>query len=318
MTKLPVPAGMEDVSATGIDPTGKYIIGLKSVGHDADRNEDFQPILWTDGKPQALPLHGKWVTIDAVNASGVIVGLNTYTPDPGQQNVYRYENGVYTKLKNPPGHWNLFPAPMINAAGDTVINAEPSDEADSNSKHVITLLWRAGSTAAIQLPLPAGATASAITDDGTIVGYLGGGKDGLIFAPYVWDQQGNGRKLELPAGMSGRPLAARGQWATGGLWPSNSDGGTTALWNLKTGKVTDLKTQGPGRAVNAAGLVVTAGPGTYGLVLRNGVPVELAVPSGQISAPRDVSDTGIVVGIAVIKSKGNQDDQNIGPRLWRC
>ncbi|MGC4895124.1 hypothetical protein [Micromonospora sp. DT31] len=338
MTELPVPSGMKDVHVTGVDPTGKYFVGRNVVG------QDFQPILWTDGQPQALPEQGKSVEVAAVNASGVVVGT-VWTPQ--EEYVFRYENGAYTRLHTPPGSWHPYPDPAINAAGDVIINVEPSG--NTGGEDSIVLLWKAGSTTAITLPLPAEANAYDITDDGTIVGGIY--KDRFVAEAYAWDQQGNGRKLELPTGHRGVAHAARGDWATGSMGPpwsvadrNNSKPPPTpdsALWNLKTGEVIKLGTrQGPGSAVNASGWVVAAS----GSVLRDGATVDLAVPNGQTSSAAAVSDTGLVVGQALTsrrypnpKTRPGADGvgaagaglraglvaeikggKNLGPRMWRC
>ncbi|WP_446215343.1 hypothetical protein [Micromonospora sp. IBHARD004] len=294
MTELPVPSGLKDVTAVAVDPTGKYVVGNGVVG------QDFRPILWADGQPQALPMLGQSVQVTAVNANGVVVGL---VQDGQQEYVFRYENGAYTRLLTPPGNWHPYPTPAINGSSDVIINVEP--RGNSGGKDSIVLLWKAGSTTAVKLPLPAGANAQDINDDGTIVGAMY--KDGLATVAYAWDQQGNGRKLKLPAGQRAAAYAAQGDWATGGMWPS----GAGALWNLQTGEVTKLGTHGPGEAVNASGWVVASGA-----VLRDGAVVELAVPSGQTSRAAGVSDTGLVVGQALTKAR--DDDQNLGPRVWRC
>ncbi|MGY0004243.1 hypothetical protein [Micromonospora sp. I033] len=293
LSELPVPAGMRRVTATGVDPTGRYVIGNDVVG------QDFRPVLWTDGKPQALPVPGKSVQVNAVNAAGVAVGL---VEDGPREYVFRYEQGAYSRLRTPPGNWHVYPTPAINAAGDVVINAEPSG--NSGGEDSIVLFWRAGSTEAVRLPLPDGANAYGITDDGTIVGAMY--QDGRAKAAYAWDQQGRGRKLTAPAGQTGAGYAARGDWATGGLWPSTS----AALWNLRTGAVTQLTADGPGQAVNASGWVVAAGT-----LLRDGTAVELRVPAGQTGRATAVSDTGLVVGHA--RTAGD-DAQILGPRMWRC
>jgi len=312
MTELPVPAGMTDASALAVDPTGRYIVGNDVV------KQDFRPILWTDGQPKALPVIGKSVQATAVNAGGVVVGV---VEDPKQEYVFRYENGASTRLHTPPGSWHVYPHPAINAAGDIIINAEPSGNIEG--KDSIILLWKAGSTTAVRLPVPTEANAFDITDDGTIVGAMY--TDGHAKTPYAWDQQGNGRKLELPAGQTGSVYAAEGNWATGGLWPSLKP----ALWNLQTGELTTpatqgptaatereakLKEPGPGNAVNASGWIVV-GPTLYGSVLRDGAAVELEAPSGQGGSAHDVSNTGLVVGQAIARG---DDGENLGPRLWRC
>ncbi|MCW3838633.1 hypothetical protein ONA70_00775 [Micromonospora yasonensis] len=293
VAELPVPSGMTDLTASGVDPTGRYVIGNSVVG------QDFRPVLWTDGKPQALPLPGKSVQVTAVNAGGVVVGL---VENAKQEYVFRYEKRAYTRLRMPPGKWHVYPTPAINAAGDVVINAEP--RGNSGGKDSIILFWKAGQTTPVTLPLPTDGDAFGITDDGEIVGTMY--RNGVGIAAYVWDQKGNGRKLKVPAGETGAAYATRGDWATGGLWPSQS----AALWNLRTGEVSQLPTDGPGESVNASGWVVASGA-----VLRDGAPIELPVPSGQTGLAAAVSDTGLVVGHA--RTSGG-DNRNLGPRVWRC
>ncbi|KKK05534.1 hypothetical protein [Micromonospora sp. HK10] len=294
VTELPVPPGMTDVAVSAVDPTGRYVVGNSTVG------QNFRPLLWTDGQPKALPVTAASVQATAVNPAGVVVGL---VQDGPVEYVFRYENGRYTRLRTPAGNWHVYPSPAINEAGDIVINAEPSG--NSGGEGSIVLLWPAGSTAAQKLPLPPGANAYAVTDDGTIVGAMY--RDGAAVAAYAWDQRGKGRKLMVPAGAKAAAYAARGGWATGGLWPSQ----TAARWDLRTGRVDELKTAGPGDAVNAAGWVVAHGS----LVSADG-PVGLDVPSGQRAVAVAVSDTGLVVGQA--RSDDDAGWRNLGPRAWRC
>lgn len=286
-TDLPVPAGMKQVGAAAVDPTGKYIVGNGSVG------QNFRPVLWTAGKARALSLPATSVQLTDVNSAGVVVGLAT---ESNRDWVFRYSGGTYTRLRLPSGSWNPYPEPVINAAGDVLINAEPLG--NSGGKGSIVLLWKAGSNTAIKVPLPTGANGMDLADDGTIVGALY--VNGSAVAAYSWDQQGHGHKLAAPNGQTAAAYAVRGEWATGGLWPSM----TAGLWNLKTGTVTQLaKTGGPGNRVNASGWVVTDGS-----VVRADGPVKLAVPKGQTAGAADVSDTGLVVGQVA----------NHGPRQWQC
>ncbi|GIH09498.1 hypothetical protein Rhe02_75650 [Rhizocola hellebori] len=303
MSELPVPSGMNDVTVEAVDPTGRYVVGNSAVG------QDFRPILWTDGQPQQLPVPGKSVQATSVNRNGVVVGL---VQDPDQQYIFRYANGVFSGLRTLPKSWQVYSNPAINGAGDVVINVDTFG--DSAQKNEIVMLWKAGSATAVKLPLPAGALSHDFTDEGTIVG--GTYQNGIAQAAYTWDQQGKGNKLELPAGQAGVAYAARGDWATGGMWPSLS----TALWNRRTGGLTVLTAglpkspggwkPGPGNAVNAAGWVVAGG-----LLLRGDGVVELAVPKGETSRAVAVSDTGVIVGQALVTGR---DDENRGPRLWRC
>jgi hypothetical protein len=296
MTALAVPAGLKDVGAVGVDPTGRYVIGHAMSG------QNFIPILWTDGQPQVLPVHGRSVELSSVNAQGVVVGIVTDAVLK-EEYVFRYAGGAVTKLKTPRGHWHPYPVPAVNAVGDVIVNVEPSG--NSGGEGSIVLLWKAGSTTAQTLPLPKGANAFTITDEGTIVG--GTYVDGLGKDAYVWALQGTGRKLTTPAGQSSLAYDSRGDWVTGGYWPSQS----IAVWNLRTGEVTTIPDVGPGQKVNSSGWVLASGK-----VFRNGAQVPLPVADGHKSSASGVSDSGLIVGVETAVT--SQADVNLGPRTWQC
>jgi hypothetical protein len=299
MTALPVPSGLKDVQVAGVDPTGRYIVG------NATRGDNWKPVLWTGGKAQALPVLGPAMQLTGVNAHGVVVGLIGI----GNELTFRYQDGKYTRLKMPAGSWHTYPQPAINTAGDIVVNAEPAG--NSGGEGSIVLLWAAGTTVAKKVPLPVGANVMAILDDGTLVGALY--RKGEAIAAYTWDQQGHGTKLATPKGQTSAAYAARGDWATGGLWPAMS----TARWNLRTGQLAALpdpagaavpNNLGVGEQVNANGWVVASG-----YAVHDGGGAELTVPKGQKGSAVAVSDDNLVVGRAV-SSSGSQ----LGPRTWRC
>jgi hypothetical protein len=300
--ELPVPAGMKEVAPTGIDPTGRYVVGNGLVG------QNYRPVLWTDGKARALPVVGQSVQLEAVNASGVVVGL---VSDRTTSYVFRWENGKYTKLRTPPGRWNVYPVPRINTAGDVVINAEPLG--NSGGEGGIVLLWKAGRTTATKLPLPTGAGISDINDNGMVIGSVY--KDGEAVFGYAWDQQGHGVKLANLSGQTAAAYAARGDWVVGGFWPHQ----LPARWNLRTGAVKEYPTPpdadlapadvglGPANMVNAKGWVVAGG-----YVLRDDGPAKLPVSTGLRANAVAVSDDGVVVGTA------QSVLGTVGPRVWHC
>ncbi|WP_433301574.1 hypothetical protein ACQP2F_06475 [Actinoplanes sp. CA-030573] len=305
---LPVPAGMKNVTPTGIDPTGRFIVGNGTVG------QNFHPVLWTDGKPQALPMVGQSVELDAVNSSGVVAGL---VANGTSEYAFRWQNGKYTRLRTPPGSWHVYPWPRINTAGDVVMMAEPS--ANIEGKGAIAVLWKAGSTKATKLPLPKNAGISDIDDAGRIVGDVDSDNDGSADLAYVWDQQGHGTKLKQAAGQQSAARAIRGDWVTGGFWPRQA----AVRWNLRTGEMKEFATPenadlppaldgvGPGEMVNAKGWVVASG-----YVLRDDGPAVLTVPKGLTAKAAAVSDDGVVVGIA--QNDAHDATANQGPRLWQC
>ena len=296
MSALTVPAGQRNVTATGVDPTGRHVIGHGTSG------QNFIPILWTDGQPKVVPVHGRSAELGAVNSQGVAVGIVT-DATLKQEDVFRYANGTVTRLKMPAGHWHPYPAPSINAAGDVIVNVEPSG--NSGGEGSIVLLWKAGSVTPVKLPLPKAANAFSITDDGMIVG--GTYVDGLGKDAYVWDQKGNGRKLATPAGQTAAAYAGRGDWATGGYWPEQS----IVLWNLRTGVVTTVPEVGPGLRVNGSGWVTA-----WGKLFREGAQVALPTAQGHRADAQDVSDNGLVVGGE--QAMVGKEEVSLGPRVWQC
>jgi hypothetical protein len=307
VTKLPVPAGMTAVTADGVDPSGTYIVGNNirgtqaSTSLKADTIDIIEPILWTGGRPQALPVMGKSTLVSAVNAAGVAAALSG---DKHWTAVLRYVNGLPTKLVPPAGDW-VFALPRINARGDILATARHKTDPDGKGT---PLLWKAGSTVATRLPLPAGAEGLDITDDGTIIGDVVSGPDIMGLTSYAWNQQGVGHKLKAPAGQTGAASSAQGEWASGNLWPS----GTVARWNLRTGAVTDLNIHAPATAINGHGWIITDGA-----LQRDGATVKLAPSDGVKGDPSDVSDTGTVVGSILIYDKAGATTST-GPLTWQC
>jgi hypothetical protein len=307
---LPVPVGMTAVEAVGVDPTGRYIIGNNVSYRDSAPSADAkvgmpnsQAVLWTDGQPQALPLVGSGTAVSAtdVNAGGVVVAI---AGEKKFDSVVRYVGGVATKLNAPSRGWT-FRSARVNTAGDVLATAYRNDSPDSA---VAVLVWKAGSTSATQLPLPAGAEAVGITDGGTIVGTLVTGSSTSDITAYTWDQQGHGRKLPVPAGQHGSVNGAQGDWAVGNLW----DSGTAIRWNLVTGVGTDLGIHAPANGVNGEGWFLSDST-----VQREDAKVQLATLNGVKGEPEAVSDTGTVVGsILVADSQGLAT--SAGPLKWQC
>lgn len=292
-SKLPAPAGVVGVTVEGVDPTGRYVVGNGTVG------QDFRPIRWADGKAEAMPVGGSASRqATAVNAEGVVVGLIS---DGKTSEVFRYENGGYTALQLPEGDMHPFPEPAINAGGDVVINVKPKGGGDSYA-----VVWESGSPSSTRLPLPEGAQVHDITDDGTVVGAMY--EDGQAVAGYAWDQQGNGRKLEVPDGQTAAAYAAQDDVAVGGLWPDEA----ATRWDIRTGRlitrVVDREALGPATATNADGWIVGEGA-----VHRGSERLVLPVPKGGTASAQAVSDTGLVAGHVTGK-----DGKNLGPYVWQC
>ncbi|KUL32643.1 hypothetical protein [Actinoplanes awajinensis] len=307
---LPVPDGITDMEAESVDPTGRYIVGNATVKHV------FRPVLWTDGVPRLLPVPVGSVQVTGVNASGVVVGL--VNDGAGGGSVFRFEDGQYTVLGMPAGNWSPYPGAMINTAGDVLVNAEPATAGENNGKGTIVLLWKAGATTPVRLPLPAGATVDDLADDGTMVGGLY--RDGAGVAGYRWDQRGGARKLSAPAGKVTLASASRGDWVTGSVWGQ----GEAARWNLRTGEFRQFPQRfGPGIAVNDDGWVVTQ----QGALIRDGAVADLPVGGGGRTAKaRALTDDGLVVGSIAVEPEAGRSGSlafltasgQTLPQIWQC
>jgi hypothetical protein len=298
---------MTAVSADAVDPTGTYIVGNNDTGPVSTAPspkaalEKMQPVLWTKGQPQALPLPDVSARAAAVNAGGVVVAVSG---NKDWTSVLRYTGGHPTRLATPAGDWIFQSNPKINLRGDIIVTASPRSRPHGGK---VVFLWRAGTDLAVRVPLPARAEGMDVTDDGTIVGDTISA-DGSEITSYTWNLKGAGRKLAVPSGQSAAVFAARGDWATGNLWPS----GAVARWNLRTGGLTVLDVHGPANAVNGHGWIVADGK-----VYRDDATVRLAPVGKTAGMPWAVSDTGLVVGSLLLDTHGEKP-ATAGPLSWQC
>jgi hypothetical protein len=294
---LQLPPGVKHAKALSVDPTGRYVVGQED-------GKKSRGIMWTDGRPAILPIDEYWVEVDAVNEHGVATGIAEDNAGKVEY-VFRYADGKVTKLTNVAGYTHVYPTPAINAAGDIVVNAESRGSVEGADS--IAMIWKAGTTVAERIPLKTTDNVMAITDDGTLVGahYTDSHADGAA----AWTPSGKETKLESPAGTKAAAYAARGEWATGGLWPVDNQQATGApLWNLKTGAVT-LLPGGVSTAVSSSGLVISE---NSQLVRADGPAPQLpAPPSGGRNYATGLSDTGLVVGSV-------NDKSNSTAMTWTC
>jgi hypothetical protein len=300
---LPLPDGVTSAAVTGIDPTGRFIVG------SSDRDAG---ILWTDGQPSLLPAGSGGAA--AVNASGVVVGT-AGTSDGSPAWVYR--DGRVERLPVPPGGGAS--AVSINAAGDVA-----GTVARDNS--VTPIVWPAADPGTYRvLTTPGPPIVRAITDTGVV---LGGIEDG---GPYRWEPDGTARPMPALPGVDwGLAMDAAGTWATGVLrWDLSAPdplvmnfppGGVAAVrWNLLTGEVVPVGADTVPVAVDATGR----------LLLPRDPPRLVGPDNVQRPLPTDrrshltvavaISDTGVVVGYGSARDK----DPATGllasrPLRWAC
>jgi hypothetical protein len=282
-TNLPAPAGVTEVFAEAVDPSGRYILGNTVTRRgkfvvEKGEDVDMLPVLWTDGQPQALPLIGASVRASAVNAQGTVAGVAGDGDGQGRwDSVIRYTGGVPEKLTAPPGDWKFSPLVKVDATGNVLAVASPENKPHDYA----VLVWKAGAATATRLTLPTGIETINVTDAGTVIGSVKASG-----ATYVWDQQGGRRHLATSRDGAAN-FANRGDWVTANL----SSSGTVVRWSLSTGEMTDTGLHEPANGVNALGWILG---GTT--VQRDDAVVDLAGAGALTATPRDVSDTGLVIG----------------------
>ncbi|WP_432827979.1 hypothetical protein [Dactylosporangium sp. CA-092794] len=278
VVQLEIPGGTSGgVVASGIDPSGRYVIG-KTGARDAPR-----AVLWTDGIPAVLR---EAFTPQAVNASGVIAGFTGPDRHGGeaQQRPVVHDGTRLVQLPLPDGATGGA-AYAVNGHGDVLGTAVRADGSP------IAVRWRTGGTAAIVTTV-AGASGLGLTDDGVAVGF-----DLPNPHPLRWAADGVTTALPVPRGAeSATAAAAAGDWAVGDatLPPTGSKDDLTAeaavRWNLRTGAVELIPGVG-GHRVSASGTVAgTTGTGAPAL-WHGGRIFTLPLPPG--AAQFNVTLSGI-------------------------
>lgn len=290
---LSQPIGGPVAVASGVDRSGRHIIGDIGTGH-----EDGRVVLWTDGRPVVLPKTARHA--GAVNASGHVVGTN------GDGTGWVYRDGKLRFLATPPGYDAVL-VHAVNTRGDIVGTARRSDDSHQ------AVLWSTEHPQQYRLIGQRGSSATGITEDGTIVGAMGD-------RPYRWTPQGVGAALAVPDGYPRASVeSAQGEWAIG-MVPGDRQGGAVQMlpvrWNLSTGAVSLLPY--PGVSDVAGNGDVLVGDGAPLVVAPDGTsrrlpgrPEVRATEPGTYMAER-ISDDGLTVVGAVYENEAYR------PLVWRC
>lgn len=246
MTTLPIPEGTSFTFTTAASDDGS-IVAYRT--YPADPNSDFaRPLrLYQDGEVTDIPVPGADQSVGGVNSEGTAVGFSFID---GVQIPFVWTEGKLEKLDAGEGGGD---ARDVNEAGDIV-----GSRGDYPS---VPVLWPAGESEPVDLPLPKGAlsgTATSIDEDGTIVGYYEDALNGN-FRPYVWDADGEGAALPMPDGIEpgtahSYPKEIDEGWVVGYLRAPETDGSVGILWNLDEGTAETVKLDTTG-SVNPDGWV---------------------------------------------------------------
>ncbi|MEU8327584.1 hypothetical protein [Micromonospora sp. NPDC048839] len=290
---LPQPTPGSVAVATGVDPTGRHIVGDIGTG-----NEDGRVVLWTDGRATVLPAaarHGA-----AVNAGGYVVGTN------GDGTGWVYRGGTLRFLTTPPGYDAVL-VYAVNGRGDIAGTARKADDTAR------AVLWSVDRPQQYRFLGRVESAATGITEDGTVVGTMGD-------LPYRWTTQGTGAELAVPDGYPRASVdSAHGNWAIG-MVPGAARGGSVQMlpvrWNLTTGAASLVPyPSASGIAGNGdllvddGGPVVAAADGTSRRL--PGRPEVRSTEAGTYTA-NGISDDGRTVVGAVY------ENESYRPLVWRC
>jgi uncharacterized membrane protein len=301
--RLPVPARSVSDMVTGMDSTGRYIVGRRFLGGSGAR---FDMLLWDRGVLEVVALPGTEQLPTAINSSGVAVGDSGDYPY-GSAWVYRAGAATYLQGEGPTY------AGGINNAG-VIVGTEAG---------MRPVVWRSASGPPQPLPMPPGVwegNAFAIDSDGTIVGTLHSQDTGLDRA-YVWRPDGSIRELPLPVidgveavGADARSIA--GDWVAGSARGPRGD--VAARWNLRTGDVQTFPGLiGGGEAVSADGWLV--GHNDHGQAVLATHPDTLALPDLNNHNNR-LANYAVAISSDghLIAGDGSPSGGLPEPVIWRC
>lgn len=300
--RLPVPAHSVMDMVTGMDSTGRYIVGRTNPG-GSDARMDM--LLWDNGTLRVVALPGDQQLPTAVNSSGVAVGVSGMASERAW--VYRADTATYLEGSRPTH------ASAINNAG-VIVGSEAFTR---------PVVWRTASSQPQALPMPSGAwegTAADIGDDGTIVGTLHRQYTTLDRA-YVWLPSGRLRELPLPVidgteAVKTRATSIAGDWVAGIAQGPTEDVATR--WNLRTGDIQTFPVlRFPGAGISADGWLV--GTNNHGQALLATHPDSLALPdlnnhnNTLANLAVTISDDG-----HLIAGDGSAGGTLPEPVIWRC
>ena len=315
--QLAVPGDTRPVRVTGMDPTGRFVLGQALP--TTNTNADQPSLIWDGGQPTWIHLPGTQQEISDITTAGVAVG--TYTQG-GLPHPVVVRGGQVTPLTGV----YAGQATAIDDAG-TIVGVD----IHSAKATPVPVRWDSPTSRAVDLPLPAGfpyGWASDIAEDGTIVGAVSNERGES--RGYVWLPGGAAHELPAPVstgavhGLTGAvPTAVGGEWASGSGTATGGDGGAVkvgVVWNLQTGEATILPGFGPlGVAGNGwiVGTDTTRHPGAT--LLAGGRTVALPALANLTN-----DATNVVVAISADgRVLAGQSDASAAadttkPVLWHC
>jgi hypothetical protein len=200
---------------TGVDPTGRYVLGRSYPDGKRQR-----ALLWVDGEPMPVDLPGLDQSLRDANSAGLAVGAS-HKGDEVVGWAYRAGKATMLAAKTPA-------EPSAVGEHGVIVGSRALGRDELNS---VPVIWRSPGVAAADLPRPAEAwygTAVDVTGDGTVVGALA--QRGYQYSRgFLWEPDGSVRTLPLPT-VDGRvvdgfvPVSVGDRWIAGKASFARSDG----------------------------------------------------------------------------------------------
>lgn len=316
VTRLSGPSGSTWAYATAVDPTGRFIVGREYLAGGQP-----QAVLWDGGVPRSIPVPGDDPSPEAVNSSGVAVGLSLLD---GTEVAWVYVDGAVKLLRGGNA------ATLVGETGRIV-----GYRHDGVAK--VTLVWDTPESDPVDLAVPGPgwrASVNSIAPDGTVVGSVAPPNDdtGLRDEGYLWHPDGTATRLPLPS-VPGRTVTGFAPYVLEpdsivGIVAFETPDGHGDYRLVRVDRQTGIATEYP----EAAHRVRPHGPfnqrGWYAGSVGIGPDTKPAVasPAGRLDLPVDPDLTeqaaiGISDDGSIIVGRGFEASENVyrvHALVWHC
>ncbi|MET8909397.1 hypothetical protein [Micromonospora sp. NPDC004551] len=325
--QYPVPEEAWFPRVSAADPSGRVLAGRAEVSNKAVEQVRSYLLLWDRGRPSLIDLpEVRGATVNAVNASGVVVGTSRRQDDESRVS-WVYRDGRLRHLSPPPGYDQTLPL-AVNDRGDIL---GISSAVGRGSTPVV---WPAGSEGPPRiLRGPDRGRVIGWTADGTVVWFVPEPSAGVKVPAEIRFLRADGSSAlrPVPAGWSPgsmrfEQLPMRGDWVAG-IIPGAGEKSPPAVLNLRTGELIvyhGLDTRNHFSVVARPDGGVLAGvPGQgWKLVDRDGTTRSVPLPAGADPEygpqPLLIDDAGTIHGAVHPADPGSRRADQDVPTVWRC
>ena len=322
---LPVPAGSTSSYVSGGDPSGRYLVG----GYGTDMF-DHRPVLWDNGNPILIPAPGDNLMAIVVNADGVVAGTSDKIEnDTLELFNWIYRDGKVSLLEEVATEYGSFIQVIgINSRGDILVDSRFGSKDSVGSRRAG--IWKAyGQGGLHELADPGNLgrlTASALDEDGTVVGRYLVSQGFSGERTLVWTADGQLTKPSPPAGFGegGALRLVRGGFAVGnyqqpGKQPHET---VTFLRNLRTGEDIAIPALALAGAVNRhgwmGGLVREAGQVQTPAIATDTKLVKLPLPAGAVPSSDGVGAYYLSDNARTVAGNVAVSADHLSAAAWSC